>query len=93
MSKQYTISREMYRKIKQMDSTEMGTFLSNVFKEGFETALVNANKLTNKITDNITIEDLYNTISKVKGIGDKRMIEIDKEIRKLFKERGILDEQ
>ena len=89
MSKQYTISREMYRKIKQMDSTEMGAFLSNVFKEGFETALVNINKFTDKIT----IEDLYNTISKIKGIGDKRMIEIDKEIRKLFKERGILDEQ
>lgn len=67
----------------------MGAFLSNVFKEGFETALVN----TNKFTDKITIEDLYNTISKIKGIGDKRMIEIDKEIRKLFKERGILDEQ
>lgn len=79
MAKQYNLSREMYRGIKQMNSTEMGTFLGNVFQEGFDAALKN--------TDNITIDDLHNAIGAVKGIGEKRMAEIDNAIKKLFDER------
>ena len=79
MGKEYTISRETYRGIKQMDSREMGTFLGNVFQEGFDTALKN--------TNNITIEELHDAIATVKGIGDKRMAEIDNAIKKLFEER------
>lgn len=79
MEKQYILSREMYRGIKQMNSTEMGTFLSNVFQEGFDAAIKN--------TNNITIEDLHNAIGTVKGIGEKRMVEIDNAIKKLFDER------
>jgi hypothetical protein len=79
MARQYNLSREMYRGIKKMDATEMGTFLGNVFQEGFDAAVRN--------TNNITIEDLHNVISTVKGIGDKRMTEIDNAIRKLFDER------
>ena len=80
MAKQYVLSREMYRGIKQMDSKEMGQFLGNVFQEGFDSALKN--------TDNITLEDLHSAISTVKGIGEKRMVEIDTAIKKLFEERG-----
>lgn len=69
----------MYRGIKQMNATQMGAFLGNVFDEGFEAALKN--------TNNITMEDLHNAIGTVKGIGDKRMAEIDEAIRKLFEER------
>lgn len=80
MTKQYNLSREMYRGIKQMNSAEMGTFLGNVFQEGFDAALKN--------TNNVTIEDLHNAIATVKGIGDKRMAEIDNAIKKLFNERN-----
>ena len=79
MIKQYTLSRETYRKIKKMNSTELGIFLGNVFQEGFDAALKN--------TDNITIEDLHNAIGTVKGIGNKRIVEIDNAIKKLFDER------
>ena len=75
----YNLSREMYRGIKQMNSTEMGIFLGNVFQEGFNSAIKN--------TNNITLEDLHNVIGSVKGIGDKRMAEIDEAIKKLFEER------
>lgn len=71
----------MYRGIKQMDSEQMGTFLGDVFQEGFDAALKN--------TNNITIEDLHNAIGTVKGIGEKRMIEIDNAIKKLFAERNL----
>ena len=80
MAKQYNLSREMYRGIKQMSSEEMGRFLGNVFQEGFDAALRN--------TNNITVEDLHNAIGAVKGIGDKRMAEIDNAITKLFNERN-----
>lgn len=63
-----------------MNSVEMGQFLGNVFQEGFDAAIRN--------TDNITVEDLHVAISTVKGIGDKRMQEIDLAIRKLFQERN-----
>ena len=79
MTKQYVLSREMYRGIKKMDSTEMGNFLGSVFQEGFDAALKN--------TDNITMEDLHDAIGTVKGIGEKRMVEIDNAIKKLFEER------
>lgn len=79
MAKKYNLSRETYRGIKQMDSDQMGTFLGDVFQEGFDAALKN--------TDNITIEDLHNAIGTVKGIGEKRMAEIDDAIRKLFNEK------
>lgn len=78
--KEYTLSREMYRKIKQMNSTEMGAFLNNVFQEGFDAAIKN--------TNNISVKDLHQAIKTVKDIGDKRMTEIDRAIEKLFKERS-----
>lgn len=81
MAKKYNLSREMYRGIKQMDSEQMGTFLGDVFQEGFDAALKN--------TNNITIEDLHNAIGTVKGIGEKRMTEIDNAIKKLFAERNL----
>lgn len=81
MAKQYVLSREMYRNIKQMNSIEMGTLLGNVFQEGFNSALKN--------TNNITLEDLHTAISTVKGIGEKRMVEIDDAIKKLFNEKGV----
>lgn len=80
MAKQYNLSREMYRGIKQMNSAEMGIFLGNVFQEGFNAAIEN--------TNNITLEDLHNVIGTVKGIGNKRMTEIDNAIKKLFDERN-----
>ena len=66
----------MYRNIKKMDAEELGRFLGNVFQEGFNSAV--------KHTDSITLEDLHNAIASVKGIGDKRMNEIDAVIAKLF---------
>ena len=75
----------MYRRIKKMSPLELSELLSNIFQEGFDTAVRN--------TTSITVEDLHNVIGKVKGIGDKRMVEVDNAIKKLFSERGINNEQ
>ena len=75
----------MYRRIKRMSPLELSELLSNIFQEGFNTAVKN--------TTSITVEDLHNVIGNVKGIGDKRMVEVDNAIKKLFNERGINNEQ
>ena len=81
MEKKYNISREMYKGIKKMNSQEMNVFLTNVFNEGAKAAVSN--------TNSITLEDLHTAISSVKGIGNKRMEEIDEAIKKLFQEKGV----
>lgn len=80
MERKYKLSREMYRGIKQMDAEEMGQFLSNVFQEGYNSAVTH--------TETITVEDLHTAIAAVKGIGERRMQEIDNAIKKLFEERN-----
>lgn len=80
MERKYNLSREMYRGIKKMDAEEMGAFLSNVFQEGYNSAVTH--------TETITIDDLHTAIAAVKGIGERRMQEIDNAIRKLFEERN-----
>ena len=62
-----------------MDAEELGTFLSNVFQEGCNSAVKN--------TGSVTFNDLHDAIASVKGIGDKRMAEIDAVVTKLFNER------
>lgn len=63
-----------------MDSEDMSIFLQNVYQEGFNAAVKN--------TNSITLEDIHTSISSVKGIGEKRMIEIDESIKTLFKKKG-----
>lgn len=79
MARKYVLSREMYRAIKKMDAEELGTFMSNVFQEGCNSAV--------KHTGSVTLKELHDAIASVKGIGDKRMAEIDEAIAKLFNER------
>lgn len=80
MGRKYNLSREMYRGIKQMNADEMSKFLSNVFQEGYNSAITH--------TESITVDDLHTAIAAVKGIGERRMQEIDNVIRKLFDERN-----
>lgn len=74
------LSRELYRAVKNMNVVEMSTFLENVYQEGFSAAL-------EKNTASVTLESLHDAIASVKGIGDKRMAEIDDAIKKVFEER------
>lgn len=80
-NKKYNISREMYKNIKKMNSQEMNIFLSNVFNEGIKAAVSN--------TNSVSLDDLHTAISSVKGIGNKRMNEIDEAVKELFHKKGI----
>lgn len=80
-NKKFNMSRDMYKGIKKMNSEQLNSFLNNVFNEGVKAAISN--------TNSITLEDLHTAISSVKGIGNKRMDEIDEAIKKLFQEKGV----
>ena len=64
-----------------MDHEEMEKFLSNLYQEGVNDAPKNISVCS------ITEKDIHDAISTIKGIGEKRMIEIDNAITKLFEER------
>lgn len=83
VERKYHLSREMYRNIKKkMDAEQIGDLLSQVYMQGYHDATKN--------TGSIGIEDLilalHEKISEVKGIGEKRLLEIDDKIREFFQE-------
>lgn len=80
------ISRDMYRKIKQMDREQLETFLTNLYHEGMNDAI---KAPTPEVPNShcVTEEDILNAIGTVKGIGEKRLVEIGNAIKKLFIER------
>lgn len=68
------ISRELYRKIKNMNHREMENYLAGVYTEGFDNGV---DSLTKTVASKI-IRGLENT----KGIGEKRMADIIDNINK-----------
>lgn len=78
--KEYKLSKEAYRKIKQMSPYNMETFINNIFQEGLNEGA--------KDNSNVTPESLIKAISSIKGIGGKRIAEIDSIIRQVFNERS-----
>ena len=82
------ISRDMYRKIKQMDREQLEIFLTNLYQEGANDAIKMPVPEMPKMYK-VTEEDICNAIGSIKGIGEKRMAEIKDVIRKLFTEKYI----
>lgn len=70
----------MYRDIKHMSAEEMAVLLENVFNEGIKSAISN--------TKSVPIKELHDEIAKIKGIGESRMVEIDKAINAVFSRDG-----
>lgn len=76
----------MYRKIKQMDREQLEVFLTNLYHEGKNDAIkAPAPEIPNSHC--VTEEDILNAIGTVKGIGEKRLVEISNVIKNLFTER------
>ncbi len=75
MPKENLLTRELYRKIKSMDKASMEQTLNNVYEMGAKDALANA------VID-LDIERLRSEIGAVNGIGEKRLDQIMKIIRR-----------
>lgn len=70
MSESNLLDRELYRKIKNMNKSELNNFINNVYNTGKEDALSEF-----EVTE-INIEKIRTEISEIKGIGETRLIQI-----------------
>ena len=64
--KQFTLTREMYKKIKCMTREQMQVFLTTVYVDGMKSV----------DTVNIDLDKLREEIGAVKGVGESRLNEI-----------------
>ena len=64
--KQFTLTREMYKKIKGMTREQMQVFLTTVYVDGMKSV----------DTVNIDLDKLREEIGAVKGVGESKLNEI-----------------
>ncbi len=70
--------RTQFRQVKQMDHMTMKRFLENVYMQGYDKAAAKKEDIRENIKPDIIISD----ISKIKGIGEKKLTEIAKIVNK-----------
>ena len=68
------LTRELYKKIKQMDRQEMQLFLENLYQEGRDSV------------PGIDVNRIKEIVMEVKGVGEKKASLIEQKIREAFQE-------
>ena len=66
--KEELVNRALYKHIKSMNRAEMESFVRNIFNQGYERA--------KSETHSIDYDSLRADLSKIKGIGERRLNEI-----------------
>lgn len=66
--------RSQFRQVKQMDHITMKRFIENVYMQGYDKAA----ERTKDVKEDIKLDKVLADISKIKGIGDKKLAEIAK---------------
>ena len=78
------VNRALYKQIKSMNRAEMENFVRNVFNQGYEK--------TEEETHSIDYDSLRADLSRIKGIGERRiegiMTVIDKHIENIYDKGG-----
>ena len=70
------ITREMYKSIKKYDRQQFTAFCTNLYKYGYEDG--------RESVPGIDVENIKEAVSKVKGIGTKKMGDIKAAIKAIF---------
>lgn len=70
------LTRELYKKVKQMDRQQMQSFLENLYQEGRESV------------PGIDLNKIKEIVKGIKGIGEKKAELIEQRIREAFLEGG-----
>ena len=70
------IRREMYKSIKKYDRQQFTAFCTNLYKYGYEDG--------RESVPGIDVENIIEAVSKVKGIGTKKMGDIKAAIKAMF---------
>ena len=68
------LTRELYKKVKQMDRQQMQSFLENLYQEGRESV------------PGIDLNKIKEIVKGIKGIGEKKAELIEQKIREAFQE-------
>ncbi len=64
--KEYILSRQLYKEIKNMNRDKMQEVLKNIYNQGVESVE----------TASVDLDELRTAIGKINGIGEKRLDEI-----------------
>lgn len=78
------ISREQRRSIQKMSASEMTTYLIGIYRSGFEDGAEAMFQQSQENEVKADWEDVLRIIGEVKGIGQKRLADIDKKMREVF---------
>lgn len=70
MSEDILLDRNLYRKIKNMNKSELNQFIHNIYNTGKKDALEEIE------TSEISLEQIRAEISEIKGIGETRLNQI-----------------
>lgn len=73
--------RSQFRQVKQMDHITMKRFIENVYMQGYDKA-AERTKDVKDVKEDIKPDKVLADISKIKGIGDKKLAEIAKIVNK-----------
>ena len=77
------INRKVYKDVKSYDRQQFQKFCNELYMCGVKDGLASA----------VDVEQVYEAIKKVKGIGEKRLAEIKTNIEAVFKKGETADEQ
>ncbi|MDF2842495.1 MAG: hypothetical protein K0R00_921 [Herbinix sp.] len=78
MGKKFGITREQYKNVKRMDHKQMETFMVNIYIEGFKDGTEAA------AVKRVKPSDIAAAVTGVKGVGEKKAIEIMEVINALY---------
>jgi hypothetical protein len=67
MAKKFELNRKEYLKIKKMDHNQMNLWAEKIYRNGFEDGEKAADKGA------LTFEDVYEALTGIKGLGEKRI--------------------
>lgn len=73
---EYIISRAKYKAIKAFDHKQMEAFLTDVYKNGYQDGRCSV--------PGVDVKEVIQAIAQVKGIGSKRLQEIEQRIEAAF---------
>lgn len=79
-NRKYMTTRATYKEVKKKDHAEFDAFCTNVYAEGFEEG--------RKSVPGVDIQDVMAAIKTVKGIGEKRLAQIEAAVSVLFENKS-----
>ena len=82
-NRKYMTTRTQYKAAKSYDHAQFDAFCTNIYTEGFKDGA--------KSVQSADVTDVMECIKTVKGIGEKRFVQIEQAVSELFNKGGSED--